>query len=315
MLRAVVHALLNAVLISVVLQSASIAASPVVSDRPELAIPADTHEDSTGIAELPMALLLEASDTGKTGAVPFSGTTLWSTGFDELGKPVIKAKVHIPARNLRLDFTLRFNSDPTLPASHLVEMNFLLPDSFIGGSIASVPGILLKNEELKTGTPLIGAGARVVTNQHLFALSASPQDLTSNYALLDGQRYLDIPLIYANGKRALLTLQRDTMALQQFVTTHGAWNTVASAGAGHARPGPYVVVSSSRSRADAEQALIAARKQLGSLLPADGLQILQMDLGPKGIFHRVISRTASYQEAVSLCVDIKATGSDCLPVN
>ena len=130
------------------------------------------------------SLLLEASDDGTTGAVPFSGTVEWSKGDDETGLPTLIGKAKIPARNLGVDVLIRKNSDPSLPASHLMEINFRVTDSFIGGSVAGLPGVLLKNEELVQGTPLVGASARVVGNSFLFALSASPRTTPPTTTLL-----------------------------------------------------------------------------------------------------------------------------------
>src|SRR5690606_24555827 len=93
------------------------------------------------------SLLLEASDNGTTGAVPFSGTVDWSRGTDETGRPTLIGKANSPARNLGVDVLIRKNSDPSLPASHLMEINFRVSDGFIGGSVAGLPGVLLKNEE------------------------------------------------------------------------------------------------------------------------------------------------------------------------
>lgn len=170
------------------------------------------------------ALLLEASESGTTGAVPFSGTVEWSKGQDEIGQPTLAGKANIPGRNLRVDLLIRKNSDPHLPASHLLEINFRVSDSFVGGSIAGVPGVLLKNEELVQGSPLIGASARVVGNSFLFALSASPGDVTSNVALLTQRKWIDLAVIYASGKRAIVTLEKSPAAQKLFVETFAAWS-------------------------------------------------------------------------------------------
>lgn len=170
------------------------------------------------------SLLLEASDSGKTGAVPFSGSIEWSKGTDEMGLPTLIGKASIPARNLSVDVLIRKNSDTSLPASHLMEVNFKVNDSFIGGSIAGLPGVLLKNEELVQGTPLVGASARVVGNSFLFALSASPEDITANSNLLMSRKYVDLALIYATGKRAIITLEKDSAAVTLFNEVVGAWN-------------------------------------------------------------------------------------------
>jgi hypothetical protein len=169
------------------------------------------------------SLLLEASDNGTTGAVPFSGTVDWSKGVDENGQATLVGKASIPARNLSVDVLIRKNSDPSLPASHLMEINFTVSDSFIGGSIAGLPGVLLKDEELIQGTPLVGASARVVGNSFLFALSAAPEDSTANVKLLTSRKWMDLALIYASGKRAIITLEKDDKAEKLFSDVFASW--------------------------------------------------------------------------------------------
>lgn len=180
------------------------------------------------IAAGSQSLLLEAAENGKTGAVPFSGSVDWSKGTDETGLPTLIGKAVIPARNLSVDVLIRKNSDPSLPASHLMEINFRVNDTFIGGSIAGLPGVLLKNEELVQGTPLVGASARVVGNSFLFALSASPSDVTANTGLLTSRKWMDLALIYATGQRAIITLEKDETAQKMFDDVIGAWNKVAA---------------------------------------------------------------------------------------
>jgi hypothetical protein len=170
------------------------------------------------------SLLLEASEDGTTGAVPFSGTVEWSKGKDEMGQPTLVGKANIPARNLGVNILIRKNSDPTLPASHLMEINFTVSDSFVGGSIAGLPGVLLKNEELVQGSPLVGASARVVGNSFLFALSSTPADITANKDLLTSRKWIDLAVIYATGKRAIITLEKDAKAEALFTDVFTAWN-------------------------------------------------------------------------------------------
>jgi len=174
------------------------------------------------------SLLLEAQDNGTTGAVPFSGTVDWSKGTDENGQPTLVGKASIPARNLQVELLIRKNSDPQLPASHLMEINFTVSDSFIGGSIAGLPGVLLKDEELTQGTPLVGASARVVGNSFLFALSAAPEDAAANTKLLTDRKWIDLALIYASGKRAIITLEKDDKAEKMFQDVFTAWGKTAN---------------------------------------------------------------------------------------
>jgi hypothetical protein len=169
------------------------------------------------------SLLLEASANGQGGAVPFSGTVEWSEGTDELGLPTLEGVASIPARNLGVAITIRKNNDPVLPASHLMEITFDVPETFVGGSIATLAGVLLKNEELVPGTALAGAAARIVGNTFLFALSASPDDLSANTDLLDTRRWMDLAIVYGTGRNAILTLEKDEEAQALFDTVLAAW--------------------------------------------------------------------------------------------
>jgi hypothetical protein len=169
------------------------------------------------------SLLLEASTDGATGAVPFSGTVEWSEGVDELGLPTLIGSASIPARNLGVDITIRKNSDPSLPASHLMEVDFKVSDTFIGGTIATLPGVLLKDEELVPGTALVGASARVVGNSFLFALSATPADATTNTDLLENRRWMDLAVVYGTGRNAIITLEKDDAAQALFDKVFTTW--------------------------------------------------------------------------------------------
>jgi len=189
------------------------------------------------------SLLLEASQDGTTGAVPFSGTVDWSKGTDEMGQPTLVGKASIPARNLGVSVLIRKNSDPTLPASHLMEINFTVNDSFIGGSIAGLPGVLLKNEELVQGTPLVGASARVVGNSFLFALSSSAADEATNQDLLTSRKWMDLAIIYATGKKAIITLEKDDKAEQLFSDVFASWAKTAAATPAPAAAAPATAAS------------------------------------------------------------------------
>ncbi len=175
---------------------------------------------TTGI----QSLLLEEQASGAAGAVPYSGSVEWSRGTDELGHPTIIGSATIPARNLDVRVLLRRNADTNLPASHLMEVAFNVAESFVGGSIANLPGVLLKDEELVQGQPLTGASARIVGNSFLFALSsASPQDVVANENLLRNREWLDLAMVYGTGRRAIMTLEKGDEGNAIFTDVMDAW--------------------------------------------------------------------------------------------
>lgn len=161
--------------------------------------------------------------------MPYSGTVAWTRGADELGQPTLQATANIPARNMSVGVVIRKNADASLPASHLVEIDFTVSDGFIGGGISRIAGILMKNEELVQGVPLVGASARIVGNTFLFALSAADEDIKSNTDLLKSRKWMDLAVIYSTGKQAILTLGKDTAATALFDEVLGVWNPAAPA--------------------------------------------------------------------------------------
>ncbi|OWK24435.1 hypothetical protein AJ87_22470 [Rhizobium yanglingense] len=82
----------------------------------------------------------------------------------------MQANVTVPERNLSALVTFKRNSDPSLPASHLVEIVFSLPPNFEGGSIDSVQRISMKRTEQDRGDPLIAVPAKITDDFHMIAL-------------------------------------------------------------------------------------------------------------------------------------------------
>jgi hypothetical protein len=104
-----------------------------------------------------------------------------------------------------------------------MEVDFQVSDTFIGGTVANLPGVLLKDQELVPGTPLVGASARVVGNSFLFALSATPADATTNTDLLENRKWMDLAVVYGTGRNAIITLEKDDDAQALFGKVFTAW--------------------------------------------------------------------------------------------
>lgn len=195
--------------------------TPVADDTAEN--PLNVQDPNAQVATGAQSLLIEEQTSGSGGAVPFSGQTEWTRDVDELGLPTIRAVASIPARNLSVDVLIRKNSDEALPASHLIEVNFSVTDSFLGGSIASLPGVLMKDQELAQGTTLVGASVRIVDNSFLFAMSGSESDVARNIELLGQNGWLDLPLIYSTGRKAIMTLEKGARGTELFEEVLAEW--------------------------------------------------------------------------------------------
>src|SRR5437667_8280749 len=101
-----------------------------------------------------------------------------------------------PSRRLRLTMSMKSNLDPSLPASHLIELSFGLPADFEGGGVANVPGILMKSNEQARGMPLAGLAVKITGGFFLVGLSNVAADRERNLKLLMERTWFDIPVVY-----------------------------------------------------------------------------------------------------------------------
>lgn len=159
----------------------------------------------------------------------YAGSAVWRTEtIKAAGKPdelAAHADIDIPTRGLRMSLSLRRNLDPSLPASHLIELTFAPSSDFRGGGIANVPGILMKSNLEARGTPLAGLAVKVTDSFFLVGLSSVATDLRRNVALLLGRGWFDIPMVYANQRRAILAIEKGESGDQAFKTVAATWDS------------------------------------------------------------------------------------------
>ncbi|MEL6784804.1 MAG: hypothetical protein AAFO61_10285 [Pseudomonadota bacterium] len=199
---------------------------------------AGTTEPSTtpGQSGLPVsqnAILYEegASPTDNT-VIP--GRVIWSVVQEEpaAGQPkeaAIRGRVEVPDRSLVLIMTIKRNSDQALPASHLIELVFAVPDDFAGGSIGEINRFVMKESEQGRGEGLVAVPARIADGIFLIALNNLPEAVTTNTNLLRDRPWIDIPLQYRTGRRALVTIEKGAPGEKVFKEVFEAWGTPAAA--------------------------------------------------------------------------------------
>jgi hypothetical protein len=120
----------------------------------------------------------------------------------------VRAVVEIPDAGMVLNLLVRRNSDPTLPASHTVELNFATRPGEPGRSIRDVGLLQFKNEEAARGTPIAGLPVPVRENLFLIGLSNLQNDIERNIDLIVRRNWIDLPVRMASGQRAILSLEK-----------------------------------------------------------------------------------------------------------
>jgi hypothetical protein len=158
----------------------------------------------------------------------YIGSAIWRTEMLPSGPGLaseigVRAYVEIPERQMKMTFSLGRNIDKLLPASHEAEIKFNLPVDFPGGGISNIPGILMKDSEQARGTPLKGLAVKVADGFFLIGLSAVDSDVQSNIDLLKTREWFDIPIIYTNGGRAILAVEKGQPGDRAFAAAFEVW--------------------------------------------------------------------------------------------
>lgn len=156
-----------------------------------------------------------------------TGKVVWQMVKEsQSGKPpanVLRARVEIPDRRITMTLSMQPNTDPTFSASHLVEVRFSVPNDFDAKGIANVPGLIMKPNEQATGSPLIGASAKISQNFFWFALAAGENDKQRNLTLMRDSGWMSVPIVYETGKRGLITIEKAGAGDRALADALAAW--------------------------------------------------------------------------------------------
>jgi hypothetical protein len=173
-------------------------------------------------------VVLYEEDSNDPQGKRYVGSAIWRTETVSPGSGLapelqVRADITIPDRNMTVTWTLRRNTDQALPASHTIEIMFNLPPDFAGGGIANVPGVLMKESEQARGVPLAGLAVKVTNGFFLIGLSAVDADVQRNLQLLKDRPWFDIPIVYNNGGRAILAMEKGPPGDRAFADAFAAW--------------------------------------------------------------------------------------------
>ncbi|MGV2018797.1 hypothetical protein [Agrobacterium sp. 22-223-1] len=164
---------------------------------------------------------------GQTVPTAIQGSVSWSLQQENDGEgkpsPTVQGQITVPGRGLSALITFKRNTDPSLPASHLIEIVFSVSPGFEGGAIDSVQRIAMKSTEQDRGNALIAVPAKITDDFHMIALNDFPDAMKTNLELLKSRNWIDIPVSYRNGRRALLTLQKGNDGIAAFDKALSEW--------------------------------------------------------------------------------------------
>jgi hypothetical protein len=148
------------------------------------------------------------------------GNATWAEITKE-GRPAIQATLRIAERDVTVSVTIYKNYDEQLPASHLVEIQFT--GTLAASPIQRVPALVLKQTEQARGEPLAGAAVPVTNELFWIALSDDAEQVDRNIQLLRDGSWFDIPILFSDQTRALITFEKGIPGDRVFETVMSTW--------------------------------------------------------------------------------------------
>jgi hypothetical protein len=182
----------------------------------------------TGAPPVAQRVVLYEEDPDDPQGKRLVGSVVWAT---EMMPPApgrapeiaVRATVEVPDRRMTMTWSLRRNSDQSLPASHTIEIVFNLPPDSPSSGVQNVPGVLMKQAEQTRGVPLAGLAVKVTPGFFLIGLSSLESDMQRNVQLLKERSWFDIPIVYNNNRRAILAMEKGTPGERAFNDAFAAW--------------------------------------------------------------------------------------------
>jgi hypothetical protein len=142
------------------------------------------------------------------------------------GRPVetvARANVELPEIGLSLVFTIRRNTEPALPASHIIGLRFSRSSDDGNGAVKEAGVPQFKTDEGERGAPLSAITSALGDNLFVSALSNVPIEVERNVDLMTRRNWIDIPVRFASGKRGIIAFEKGFSGDQTITDAFNRW--------------------------------------------------------------------------------------------
>ncbi len=179
-----------------------------------------------GVPVAQRAILYEESAENPRVPVVYNGRAVWrldsvNVGQGQPAETAIRADVEIPDAGFNLTMIIRRNVDATLPASHLVQLSFATASD--ARAVRDVGVLQMKQDENARGQPLAGLPVPVTPDVYLIGLSNIRPDVQRNVAALKENGWIDLPVRFASGRRAIIAIERGVSGERTVREAFQAW--------------------------------------------------------------------------------------------
>ena len=180
-------------------------------------------------AQLPVAaraaMLIASADNPQKPVVNL-GSTVWSTIPAAPGQPAavaVKADADIPDLKMHATMILRKNTDPTLQATHTIDLKFSFADGAPVTGFKDVGLPQMRKLDSTASETLNSVKVKINDDYFLIALAKGDQDLVRNLDLMQTRAWFDFPLLLNDDRIAKLVFQKSADGEAMLEKAFDAW--------------------------------------------------------------------------------------------
>jgi hypothetical protein len=208
-----------------------VAASGTQPGQPDAqgAAPANPAPEGANPAASPSAgraaMLVAAADNPQKPVVSL-GSTTWSLIPPAPNQPAtvaVKAEADIPDLKMHATMTLRKNNDPTLQATHTIDLKFAFADGAPITGFKDVGLPQMRKEDSTAAEALTSVKVKISDTYFLIALAKGDADTARNLDLMQTRTWFDFPLLLNDDRIAKIVFQKSPEGQAMLDKAFEAW--------------------------------------------------------------------------------------------
>jgi hypothetical protein len=171
------------------------------------------------------AMLVASADNPQKPVVSL-GSTVWSLIPAAPGQPAtvaVKAEADIPDLKMHAAMTLRKNTDPTLQATHTMDLKFSFADGAPITGFKDVGLPQMRMEDSTAAEALTSVKVKISDTYFLIALAKGDSDTARNLDLMQTRAWFDFPLLLNDDRIAKVVFQKSPEGQAMLEKAFEAW--------------------------------------------------------------------------------------------
>jgi hypothetical protein len=171
------------------------------------------------------AMLIASADNPQKPVVSL-GSTVWSLIPPAPGQPstvAVKAEADIPDLKMHATMTLRKNTDPTLQATHTIDLKFSFAEGAPITGFKDVGLPQMRKEDSTAAEALTSVKVKISDTYFLIALAKGESDIARNLDLMQTRSWFDFPLLLNDDRIAKVVFQKSPEGQAMLEKAFDAW--------------------------------------------------------------------------------------------